>query len=159
MEDMEERPKGWNLTTSDLMDELESGKRKEIGEPEITWASDYERSLIPAHYRFPKNGDLYESIKDQEIHFTTYYRAPFSSGGEAILYKGERIWIQSDSTEEELLMVYALPVDYKALESRIVPEIKRSDERYDGYSLYVRTVELNENFRLIQEDFDKEWYV
>lgn len=44
-------PEGWNLTMSDLMEEMKEGKRKSIGSPETDWAREYARSKISASYR------------------------------------------------------------------------------------------------------------
>ena len=38
-----------------------------MGSPEVEWAIDYERSLIPVGTRFPKKGDVYEPATDVEI--------------------------------------------------------------------------------------------
>ena len=40
-----------------------------MGSPEVEWAIDYERSLIPVGTRFPKKGDVYEPATDVEISY------------------------------------------------------------------------------------------
>ena len=60
-------PEGWNKTLADLMDEVTTGKRKSLGSPEIDWARDYERSLLPVGTRFPQRGDLYEVTEAVEV--------------------------------------------------------------------------------------------
>lgn len=50
-------PPGWNKTIQDLFDEAKT-TRSTVGPPEVEWARDYERSLIPAGTRFPKKGDV-----------------------------------------------------------------------------------------------------
>jgi hypothetical protein len=42
------RPEDWHFTFADLMAEMKAGKRKSVGQPELDWARDYERSMIPA---------------------------------------------------------------------------------------------------------------
>jgi hypothetical protein len=41
----------WNFTFADLMAEMKAGKRDSVGQPELDWVRDYERSLIPAAAR------------------------------------------------------------------------------------------------------------
>ena len=153
---LKERPKDWNLTISDLMNELNNGKRKQLNEPELTWAREYERSLIPSSYRFPRKGDLYQSKEDQEIEFLTAWSAPYTGGGKAILLEGEKIWIDSDPIEKEPIGAYALPVDYAELELRMVSSSERDAGKYNGFYLSVDTKVLNEKFDLIEENFEKE---
>jgi len=50
-------PEGWNKTLSDLNEELKRGERQSVGNPEMHWAREYERSQIPTTIRFPKKGD------------------------------------------------------------------------------------------------------
>ena len=135
------------------MEEMTSGKREHIGEPELTWSHEYERNLISDSYRFPKKGDLYESNQDQEINYLTSWSAPFTGGGKATLFKGEKIWIDSEPIEQEPIGVYALPVDYEELELRIVPSSDRNAGKYNGYYLSIDTKVLNEKFQLIEENF------
>jgi len=143
---IKERPKDWNLTISDLMNELNKGKRKQLNEPELTWAREYERSLIPISYRFPRKGDLYQSKQDQKIEFLTAWSAPYTGSGKAILHKGEKIWIDSDPIEKEPIGAYALPVDYEELELRMVPSSERNAGKYNGFYLSIDTKVLNEKF-------------
>src|SRR5215203_6896773 len=84
-------PPGWNKTISELVAETTSGLRKSVGPYEIEWARDYERSLLPADVRFPKEGDLYEALQDVQIDYLTSWAAPFTGSGKGILKKGERI--------------------------------------------------------------------
>jgi hypothetical protein len=146
-------PPGWNLTYDDLFAEMKAGKRKSLGNPEAAWAIDYEKSLLPESTRFPHKGDLYESLADQEIEYMTAWAAPYTGGGKGQLLKGERIWIHSDPREEKPLGVYALPVEYEALEARMVPEAERTSEKYGGFYFYFKTLELESNFRLLQSGF------
>jgi hypothetical protein len=155
----EERPKHWNRSLSDIHDEFESGKRKQVTGLELAWARDYERSQMPIHYRYPKKGDLYEAIDEVEIKFLTSWRAPYTGGGIALLNKGERIWIDSSPNEEKPVGIEVLPVDYKKLELRMVPYDERTAQKYNGFYLSIKTTVLNEKFNLIRENFDKEKFV
>jgi hypothetical protein len=50
------RPEDWHFTFADLMAEMKAGKRKSIGQPELDWAREYERSMIPAACAFRSKG-------------------------------------------------------------------------------------------------------
>ncbi|WP_411895219.1 hypothetical protein [Winogradskyella sp. A2] len=149
------RPENWNKTLSDLMQEMKDGKRHQVGQPETDWALEYERSLIPENYRYPKEGDLYESKFDQEIEFLTAWSAPFTGGGKATLYKGEQIWINSEPNEEKPIGSYALPVNYSELEKRMVSKTDRNASKYGNFYFHFDTVILNDKFNLIQTGFKK----
>jgi hypothetical protein len=153
-----EMPENWNLTRADLSKALETGKRKKINGIELAWASEYERSLLPSWYKYPKKGDLFEANENTEIEFLTAWRAPYTGGGKAILYKGERIWVDYKPIHEKPIGVFVLPVEYKILEERMVPEKERSSSKYNGFYLNIGTKELNEQFSLVQENFSKEKY-
>lgn len=148
------RPPDWHLTLEDLFAEMKAGKRKSVGNPEAQWAKDYERSLIPEGTRFPRKGHLYESRCDQTVRYMTAWGAPFTGEGEAVLHKGEHVWIDNDPRDEEPLGSYALPVEYEKLEKRMVPQAERGNPEYGGFYFYFKTVDLNRNFTLIQTKFD-----
>jgi len=149
-----ERPADWNLTLDDLFAEMESGKRKSVGAPETEWAREYELSLIPADTRFPKKGDLYKSNHDQTVTYMTAWSAPFTGSGEALLLKGERVWVDSDPRQEKPLGTYALAVEYDKLEQRMVPKEERENPRFGGFYFHFKTVDLNNHFTLIETGFN-----
>ncbi len=60
-------PEGWNKTLADLDAEYRAGARVTLGSPEVDWAREYERSLLPADTRFPREGDVYEALEDFEL--------------------------------------------------------------------------------------------
>ncbi len=150
---LKERPTDWNLTISDLMDELTEGKRDSLDSQERIWALDYERSMLPPDIRFPKKGDVYESLEDQVIHFLIAYSTPFTGDGEGVLLKGDKIWIHSNETEDNSMGEYAIPLNYKELEQRMVTPNERDSLRYDGFYFYFKTIDLNEKFRLVDTGF------
>jgi len=150
------RPADWKFTLDDLFAEMEAGKRKSVGSPEADWAREYELELLPEGIRFAKKGDLYEALEDQTISYLTAWAAPFTGGGEAVLFKGERIWIDGDPRDEKALGSYAVPVDYDALEKRMVPEAERNDPQYGGFYFFFKTAELHEKFALIGTSFETE---
>lgn len=148
-----ERPADWNLTIGDLFAEMNAGKRKSVGNPEAQWAREYEQSLIPEGTRFPKKGDLYESKRDQTVQFMTAWAAPFTGGGEAILYKGERVWVNDAPRGDRPLGTYALPVEYREMAERMVPIEQRKSRKFEGLYFYFKTLDLNTDFTLIEEGF------
>jgi hypothetical protein len=147
------------LTISDLFEELKAGKRKEIKDPEMTRAREYERSLILSNYRFPKKGDLYAAKYDQDVSFMTSWQAPYTGGGTTKLFEGEQIWVDSNPMDEKPIGAYLLPVDYSDLENRIVSESDRSSFKYDGFYFHIATKTLNENFNLVRTSFSKEKFI
>ncbi|MDB5223226.1 MAG: hypothetical protein JWN83_1893 [Chitinophagaceae bacterium] len=149
-------PADWKLTISDLMDELKSGKRKEIKDPEMTWAREYERSLIPSNYHFPRKGDLYVANFDQEVDFLTSWSAPYTGGGTTMLFKDEQVWVDTNPLDEKPIGTYLLAVNYNELEKRIVSESDRNAFKYDSFYFHISTKTLNENFKLLKTGFDKE---
>lgn len=149
-------PADWKLTYADLVAEAKDGKRKSIGRAEMEWAKEYERSLIPADMRFPQKGDLYESLADQTVEYITAWAAPYSGGGTGTLFKGEQVWIHSAPRDEKPIGEYALPVEYRKIEERMVPESERTAAKYGGFSFYFTTIELNTNFKLVRTGFKVE---
>ena len=145
------RPPDWNLTIDDLIEEMKAGKRRSI--EELKWAREYEQSLIPDGVRFPRNGEVYESLKDQTVSYLIGWHGPFTTSGEATLLKGERVWINSDATDEEPIGTYALPVEREQLEERMVPREDRGDPKYGGFYFFFKTVQLNENFKLVETGY------
>ena len=151
-------PADWNLTISDLMEELKNGKRKEIKDPEMTWAIEYERSLIPTNYRFPKKGDLYSANFDQAVDFLTSWSAPYTGGGTGKLFKDEQVWVDTNPMDEKPIGAYLLAVNYKELEERFVSASDRNAFKYNGFYFHISTKTLNENFKLLKTGFDKETF-
>ena len=145
------RPPDWNLTIDDLIEEMKAGKRRSINE--FKWAREYEQSLIPDGVRFPRKGDVYESLKDQTVSYLIGWHGPFTTGGAATLLKGERVWINSDATDEKPIGTHALPIEREKLEERMVPREDRDDPKYGGFYLFFKTVELNENFKLVKTGY------
>lgn len=148
-------PSHWNLTIADLLEEMKAGKRSEIKDPEMSWAREYERSLIPSQYRFPQKGDLYSARFDQEVSFITLWSAPYTGGGTTTLYKDEQIWVDADPIDKKPIGAYLLPVDYISLETRIVAESDKSSFKYEGFCFHIDTKTLNENFHLLETGFAK----
>jgi hypothetical protein len=147
------RPADWNKTVNDLFQEMKAGLRKTIGQPEIDWAREYTRSLIPDGLRYPRLGDVYEALVDQPVRYMTAWRAAYTGGGESTIRAGERLWVHSEPVGEKPLGVYALPTDYNEMEIRMVPTEERTAAKYNGYYLSVDTVTLLNKYRLVQTGY------
>ena len=137
----------------DLFAEMKAGKRTHVGSPEMDWARNYERSLIPPDMRFPVKGDVYEALEDVEVRYLTTWAAPFTGGGKGILQKGERVFVNHESTDPKPIGVNVMAVDYALLECRLVPEAERKAPKYSGFHLSLKTVALNTKLKLVETGF------
>ena len=106
-------------------------------------------TLIPKDVRFPKKGDVYEALSDIQLDYFTLWGAPLTGGGKSTLFKGERVWIDQSPNQTKPNGVYAIPVEYEKLESRIVPDEVREKEDYSSFCFCIDTVVLNQKFRLV----------
>ncbi len=146
-------PEGWNKSLADLDAEYESGARRTpAGSPEIDWARDYERSLLPADTRFPRVGDVYEALEDLEAHYLTSWDAPFTGGGKGLLLRGDQVVVRYMLPQP--IAVNARAVNYREIEARVVPESERKAQGYGGFSFVLKTAALNTKFRLVREGGD-----
>jgi hypothetical protein len=143
-------PPGWNKTIQDLTDEAKK-TGSAVGSPEVEWARDYERSLIPAGTRFPKIGDVYEATKDITVSYLTSWSAPFTGGGSGILKKGERVIIDYEPLPRPIA-ASAKAINYTRVEEGMVPESERSNKKYSGFYLVLKTLELSRDFKLVHEE-------
>lgn len=148
-----DRPIDWKKTGADLYDEMHSGKRSFIPQKELEWAVDYERSLIPPGYKFPKMGYVYEALEDIDVEIEIWYNAPGSGSDDGKLFKGEKIWIYYDPSEKEIEPC-ANPIEYEKLEERLVSNDFKVLSFYAGYSIRLRTTTLNEKFKLIKKNYN-----
>jgi hypothetical protein len=146
-----DRPSDWNLTIFELVEEISNGKRP-FKEQELVWARDYDLSLIPEGVRIPKLGDVYESLVDQEVAFMTGWIAPVTGGGKGMLLVGERMRISADPVDEKPIGICARPLEYEKLEARMVSKEDRTNPKYGGFSLLVKTVDLIKNFKLVENE-------
>ncbi|MBL9198923.1 MAG: hypothetical protein JNL39_00395 [Opitutaceae bacterium] len=144
-------PPSWNKTIADLFAEMKRGERTSVGSPEVDWARDYERSQLPAGLRFPRKGDVYEALEDVVVSYLTSWSAPYTGGGEGTLIKGDQVTVDTDPASDRAISTYAVAVDYAALEKRLVPATDRSEPKYSGFYFSLRTVDLNQKFKLVRE--------
>jgi hypothetical protein len=145
-------PPGWNKTIEDLLAEVRRGERKSVGSPELDWARQYMRSMIPEGTRYPRKGDVYEATADVEVRYITHWAAPFTGGGTGTLKAGERVRVIQDMWDPKPVGFYAQPINLADVEQRLVPLQQRADPKYSGFSLSLRTIELKDKFRLLNED-------
>jgi hypothetical protein len=138
------RPPGWNKTLADL----DAEKRSLSGE-EIHWAREYDREQLRAWARFPLNDEVFEATRDVRVTYLIDWRAPYSTGGEGMLPKGMRIRVSVHAGDPEPVLVYATPLDEKAVAELLIPEDDRNSTKYGGYSLGVEVAKLNKEFKLI----------
>ena len=144
-------PPGWSHTISDLFDEMAQGKRRSVGDPEAAWAMEYERSLLPKDTRYPKKGDIYESLDDIVVNYMTSYSAPFTGSGDGLLKKGEKLCVCTGPVGDKPINVYLNPLNYKTVESKMIPETDRTDPKYQGYYLSIETMVLVTKFNLVEK--------
>lgn len=155
MKNIPPAPAGWNRTIDDLLAEMKAGKRKTVGSPETDWARDYERSLLPADVRFPKKGDVYEACAPVDMRYLTAWGAPFTGGGEGRLEKGDRIFVDRAPSSPDPISVYAVAVDYAAVEERLVPGSVRADPSYSDFYFSVKVIDLHRKFRLVETGYER----
>lgn len=152
MEPIPPAPVGWNKTTDDLLREAERGERLGVGRPEMDWAIEYERSLIPSTMRFPRKGDVYEASADMTVDYMTAWTGPYTGGGTGILKQGDRVVVAQKVSDPKPIGVYVKAVDYAELEARMVPLEERKAPPYGGFYFSFDTVDLNTKFRLVHEE-------
>lgn len=136
-------PPGWNKTLDDLMAE-----KRTVGGDEIEWAREYERAQLRSWVRFPRDGEVFEAQSDLRLDYITHWAAPFSGGGSCTISKGTRVRVAVPAFDPQPVGVYAAPLD-AALEKEIVPEEERAAAKYGGFSLFVKTAQLNKDFRQV----------
>ena len=144
----------WRKTLEDLMAEMTAGKRRMINHDEIELAKAYRRRLMPKGIRYPREGEVYESVEDVTIRYMTAHQAPFTGGGEAVLPKGERVRVLKP-IDDKPVGVYCDPLRYEELHERIVPAEERANEYYCNYYFSIDTIMLNKSFRLVGSDPDR----
>jgi hypothetical protein len=147
------RPSDWKKTIGDLFTEMNEGLRNEICQQELDWAREYVTSLIPDGSRYPRKGDVYESLADQPVRYMTAWRAPFTGGGDSTIFAGERVWINAEPVDEKPIAVYAIPIEYKTIEERMVPPEERLGARYNGFYLSIETMDLLRKYRLVETEY------
>jgi hypothetical protein len=143
-----ELPVGWNKRLADLEATDHGDGRPCITGEEFAWAREYERRLLRPWARFPRDGEVYESVEAVPVSFVTHWSAPFTGGGEGVLPKGTRIRVQV--LDAEPIGVHADAENAADIEDQLVGEQDRRSPTYGGYSLSISTEDLNRHFRLVQ---------
>ncbi|HTL54026.1 MAG TPA: hypothetical protein VL361_00045 [Candidatus Limnocylindrales bacterium] len=130
---------GWNRVVDGLED---AGK----------WALDIELSHIPANVVMPREGQVWQALRDCEVHFQASIplRSPFVvlakpapvdinlllGFGTAQVPCGERVRILEPGPKS--LNVSFVPVRYHELQEQIIPEVIRKTAGYGGYTLSLK---------------------
>lgn len=119
-----------------LMELLSDKSRKSISGEELQAAKDYEKSLLPKNLTVPKAFEIYHATKPTSVRIMLSFKAAFTDALEAELQPGTEIKL-SQINEEVPLSVSATLVDYKNLETELVPEHIRKQSNYGGYGLSI----------------------
>ena len=137
-------PFGWTKTTHDLSPD------RAWSVDELRWAHDYERSLLREWARFPKAGDVYVALQDIRVKYITHWRQPYSGSGSGTLRKGTRVRVDVFEFNPEPVSVHAEPLERLLVEKQLVDPRERTARGYNGFSLSIRTEELNRLFALLR---------
>lgn len=92
-------------------------------------------------WRTVNQGDRFLTLSAIPVTVVTYWDAPVSGGGEAVLPEGESFVVASDPPDSAPA-VYVDPVRYDALHDRFVDEEVRKNPRYRGYHLLIDRSEI-----------------
>src|ERR1041384_8672697 len=77
-------------------------------------ARDYERSLLPTGFIFPRTGQIWETLRDCAVYFIAGNAKTPGTGGRARLQRGERIRILTLDDPRPIWVTFQ-PVRYDAL--------------------------------------------
>ena len=115
-------------------------------------ARDFERSLLPRGIVFPREGQIWVTIRDCRIGFLAWYsqaalkqqlvgspaHGPLFPCGSAQLKQGEKVRILSVDDSRPLTVSF-VPVRYAELQDVLVPESVRTRPGYTHYQLTATT--------------------
>lgn len=96
----------------------------------------------------PKDGEVFESLTNVDISYITSHFAPYTGGDKAVLKTGERVVVHG-SRQNRPTSVYCTPLNYEDLEKDIVAKDEIDTPTYAGYTLYIKTSDLNNKFKKI----------
>ncbi len=114
-------------------------------------ARDFERSFLPRGIVFPREGQIWEAVRDCQVGFLAWFtkaalvqelatpppKGPLSCGP-ARLNRGERVRILSVDDPRPLTVSF-VPVRYAELQDVLVPEHVRTRLGYSHYQLTATT--------------------
>ncbi len=122
-------------------------------EESMRQAREFERSFLPRGIVFPREGQIWQAVRDCEVGFLAWFskaavaaqhhatptaQAPFFPCGAARLNRGEQVRILAVDDPKPLSVSF-VPVRYAELEQRLVPEHIRSRLGYSHYQLSATT--------------------
>lgn len=134
-------------TVEELFDKVKKGKA--VDGKAIERARKLSKALMPAGLIYPKGGEVFEAINDIQISYLTHFMAPYSGGGKAKLFKGERVFI-SNPGQDKPLGYNCYPINAGEIEDRIIPLADKDAPAYNGFHLFVDTKTLNAGFKQIE---------
>jgi len=105
--------------------------------------------IFNGNSNYPTGGEVFESLRDTPISYLTHYMAPYTGGDKAIILKGERI-IVSKPNKPKPSGYYCYPLNTEEVEKRIIPDSERNDPQYNGFSLYMDTSSIVQNFKQVE---------
>jgi hypothetical protein len=100
---------------------------------------------------FPRGGQIWEVTDGCDAHIQYLFTAPITFSGSCRLGAGERVYIMTETTDPQPIVVSFLPVRYDELHDSLVPPDIRDTPRYKKYTLSVKTGYFYEHFRLIED--------
>jgi O-acetyl-ADP-ribose deacetylase (regulator of RNase III) len=107
------------------------------------------KALLPIRLFYPKGGEVFEAVQDVQISYLIHFMAPYTGGGNAKLFKGERI-IVSKPNKDKALGYYCYPINADDIENRMIPYSDQNSPPYDGFSLFIDIKSLNKEFKRIE---------
>lgn len=140
------RPQGWNKTLADL-----HAENRNLSGHEIAWAREYEREQLRTWARFPRDGEVFEATREVSLFYLVNWRGPYSGGGTGVLPAGTKLRVSVYANDPEPIGVYAVPLEEKLFEERLIPEPDRLSSKYGGYSLFINVSQLNREFALVPQ--------
>ena len=139
-------PEGWTTTLSDLRarrDPVPMGP----GSREWEWAYAYELSLLPPDTVFPREGDILSVVEGFRVQYVANEGLMSPDTGYGMLMPGDSVEVHRLPLYERSLSAEIRPVNYVEVEERIIPRELRDKHWYQGFHLFVSTVELSANAR------------
>jgi hypothetical protein len=100
---------------------------------------------------FPRKGQIWEVIDGCEVQIQYLFTAPITFSGSGRLAAGELVFVLTETTDPQAVVLSFLPVRYDELHDSLVPPDIRDTPRYKKYMLSVKTEYFHEHFRLIED--------
>jgi len=135
-------------TPLDLLIEIEEGTRVYIDKKDLERGEKLAKTTMPKGLVYPLGGETYEALQDVEVSYLIHHIASNKGGGKVLLFKGERVLITKPESDKPT-SYYCLPINIDEVEKRFISKPVPKDLTYSGYSLFIDTVVLNNNFKKV----------